>query len=122
MPSEMAEAPIPGANDLGSDDAKILIQVTSNGWHTGIVVARARLPAGTIPEAGDFPHKGTVYFHWTTILLPARIIEYIVVHELAHIHERHHTPEFWQRVERTMPDYETRKRWLGEHGMAFVAL
>ncbi len=64
MPSEMAEAPIPGANDLGSDDAKILIQVTSNGWHTGIVVARAQLPAGVIPEAADFPDAPYLSFGW----------------------------------------------------------
>lgn len=35
-----------------------------------------------------------LYFHWKTILLPARIAEYVVVHELAHLHEPHHTPSF----------------------------
>lgn len=58
-----------------------------------------------------------LYFHWKTILLPSRIAEYVVVHELAHLHQPHHTPEFWQRVERAMPDYERRKNWLAEHGM-----
>lgn len=58
-----------------------------------------------------------LYFHWKTILLPPRIAEYVVVHELAHLHEPHHTPEFWQRVERVMPDFERRKTWLAEHGI-----
>lgn len=58
-----------------------------------------------------------LYFHWKAILLPPRIAEYVVVHELAHLHQPHHTPEFWQRVERAMPDYERRKTWLAEHGM-----
>lgn len=58
-----------------------------------------------------------LYFHWKTILLPPRIAEYVVVHEIAHLHERHHTPEFWLRVERVMPDYEQRKMWLAEHGI-----
>lgn len=58
-----------------------------------------------------------LYFHWKTILLPARIAEYVVVHEIAHLHERHHTPEFWLRVERAMPDFAQRKAWLAEHGM-----
>jgi predicted metal-dependent hydrolase len=58
-----------------------------------------------------------LYFHWKTILLPPRIAEYVVVHELAHLHQPHHTPEFWQRVERAMPDFERRKIWLAEHGM-----
>lgn len=58
-----------------------------------------------------------LYFHWKTILLPAHIAEYVVVHEIAHLHEPHHTPEFWLRVERAMPDYAQRKSWLAEHGM-----
>lgn len=57
-----------------------------------------------------------LYFHWKTILLPARIAEYVVVHEMAHLHTPHHTPEFWRRVKRAMPDYELRKTWLSEHG------
>ena len=58
-----------------------------------------------------------LYFHWKSILLPARIAEYVVVHEMAHLHEAHHTPAFWLRVERAMPDYAQRKAWLAEHGI-----
>jgi len=58
-----------------------------------------------------------LYFHWKAILLPARIAEYVVVHEIAHLHEAHHTPAFWLRVERAMPDYAQRKAWLAEHGI-----
>lgn len=57
-----------------------------------------------------------LYFHWKTILLPAQIAEYVVVHEIAHLREAHHTPEFWRRVERAMPDFAQRKAWLAEHG------
>lgn len=58
-----------------------------------------------------------LYFHWKTILLPARVAEYVVVHEIAHLHEPHHTPSFWLRIERAMPDYAQRKTWLAEHGI-----
>lgn len=58
-----------------------------------------------------------LYFHWKTMLLPARIAEYVVVHELVHLHEPNHSETFWLRLERAMPDYETRKQWLAEHGM-----
>lgn len=58
-----------------------------------------------------------LYFHWKTILLPARIAEYVLVHEMAHLHEAHHTPSFWLRVERAMPDYLQRKAWLAENGI-----
>lgn len=63
-----------------------------------------------------------LYFHWKTILLPPRIAEYVVVHEMAHLLEPHHTPEFWRRVERAMPDYERSKAWLAAHGMAVEGL
>lgn len=58
-----------------------------------------------------------LYFHWKSILLPARIAEYVAVHEMAHLHEPHHTPSFWLRVERAMPDYARRRDWLAEYGV-----
>ena len=58
-----------------------------------------------------------LYFNWKTMLLPRTIAEYVVVHELVHLHEAHHTPEFWRRLERAMPDYERRKQWLAGHGI-----
>lgn len=64
----------------------------------------------------------TLNFHWATILLPLSIIEYVVAHELVHLVEANHTPEFWRRLERAMPDYEARKKWLAERGGEFVAL
>ena len=66
---------------------------------------------------GSCGKGGRLYFHWKTILLPARIAEYVVVHEMAHLHEPHHTPAFWRRVARAMPDHEMRKTWLAEHGI-----
>jgi hypothetical protein len=71
---------------------------------------------------GSCGKRATVYFHWKTILLPRPIVEYVVVHELAHLHEPHHTPAFWQRVARVLPDYERRKRWLAEHGLEVEGL
>lgn len=51
-----AEAPSRGATKT--------IYVTSNGWHSGIVIARADLPAGLIPEAADFPGAAYLEFGW----------------------------------------------------------
>lgn len=65
---------------------------------------------------GSCGKSGTVNFHWATILLPAGVVDYVVVHELAHLIEPNHTPAFWLRVARAMPDYEQRKAWLAQHG------
>jgi predicted metal-dependent hydrolase len=68
---------------------------------------------------GSCGKGGKLYFHWKSILLPPSIAEYIVVHELVHLHEPHHTPEFWRRVERAMADFDARRAWLTEHGGGF---
>jgi predicted metal-dependent hydrolase len=65
---------------------------------------------------GSCGKGGWLYFHWKTILLPARIAEYVVVHEMVHLHEPHHNPDFWRRLERALPDYELRKDWLARNG------
>lgn len=65
---------------------------------------------------GSCGKGGRLFFHWRTVLLPPRIVEYVVVHELCHLHEPHHTPAFWSRLERAMPDFAARKEWLAEHG------
>jgi hypothetical protein len=70
---------------------------------------------------GSSGRRGTLNFNWTTVLLPPSVIEYVVVHELVHLHEPRHTPEFWRRVAQAVPDYDRRKLWIAEHGMAFAS-
>jgi predicted metal-dependent hydrolase len=62
---------------------------------------------------------GSLAFHWQTVCLPPRIIEYVVAHELVHLREPHHRRTFWQRLERVMPDFATRKDWLAQHGSGY---
>jgi predicted metal-dependent hydrolase len=69
---------------------------------------------------GSCGSQGNLYFHWLTILLPPRIIEYIIVHELVHLHESHHNTQFWKYIERVLPDFGLRKQWLAENGSRFV--
>jgi predicted metal-dependent hydrolase len=52
----------------------------------------------------------------------SRYVDYIVVHELVHLHEPHHTPGFWRRIERAMPDFAARKQWLAENARAAAAI
>lgn len=65
---------------------------------------------------GSCSPSGRLNLHWATLLLPVPLVDYVLVHELTHLHEPHHTPEFWQRLERAMPDYRERKRELAERG------
>ena len=71
---------------------------------------------------GSCGKTGGLNFNWATILLPPSVVEYVIVHELVHLLEPNHTPEFWTRVERALPDYERRKVWLAAHGAGYVQL
>ena len=55
-------------------------------------------------------------FHWKCMMAPPKIIDYIIVHELSHIHQRNHTDAFWNEVDKIMPDYRERKAWLRNNG------
>jgi predicted metal-dependent hydrolase len=64
--------------------------------------------------------KLTVSFHWHLVALPPELIDYVVVHELAHLHEPNHGQEFWRRVEDVLPDCKARRRSLRGQGDALV--
>lgn len=55
-------------------------------------------------------------FHWKCLMAPPKIIDYMVVHELCHMHRRDHSDAFWNEVDKVMPDYGERKMWLKKHG------
>jgi len=58
-------------------------------------------------------------FHWKCMMAPPKIIDYIVVHELSHMHHRNHSNAFWNEVDKVMPDYRERKAWLKKNGANF---
>jgi predicted metal-dependent hydrolase len=62
--------------------------------------------------------KGYLAFHWKCMMAPPTIIDYIVVHELCHIHCMDHTEAFWNEMDKVMPDYHERKEWLKKNGAA----
>jgi predicted metal-dependent hydrolase len=66
---------------------------------------------------GSCSSKGNIYFNWRIIMAPDKVIDYIVVHEIAHLTYRNHSPIFYKLVESIMPDYKTRKKWLKDFGI-----
>lgn len=60
--------------------------------------------------------EGDLNFHWKCMMAPLTVLDYIVVHELAHLRHRHHTTVFWHEVDKLLPDYGERKAWLRTHG------
>ena len=60
--------------------------------------------------------NGNLNFHWKCMMAPLTIIDYIVVHELAHLIHSNHSAKFWNEVDKVMPDFQDRKNWLRDHG------
>ncbi len=61
---------------------------------------------------GSCSSKGNLNFNWKLMLMPSEVLDYIVVHELAHRKEFNHSPKFWAVVEKELPDYKERKKVL----------
>lgn len=61
---------------------------------------------------GSCTTRGTVRLNWHLIKLSPRLIDYVVVHELAHLREMNHSAAFWRVVEAACPDYLQRRKEL----------
>ena len=69
---------------------------------------------------GSRSRKGKLNFNWRLILMPEEIMDYVVVHELAHLKELNHSQAFWKIVEKVIPDYKARRKWLKEQGGYYI--
>ena len=85
---------------LGEEAVEVEVRDLGYRWGS------ARPPAG--------PQRINV--HWATLQLPPSLIDYVLVHELAHLQETNHTPDFWKIVARLMPTYEHHKITLATIG------
>ena len=103
---EAAKKVIPGvvsryAEIMGVDYQKITIRHQKTRW-------------------GSCSSKGNLNFNCLLMLAPEEVLEYVVVHELAHRKEMNHSSRFWSIVKSIKPDYMTAKKWLREEGTKLI--
>ncbi|MDX8386534.1 MAG: SprT family zinc-dependent metalloprotease [Gallionella sp.] len=67
---------------------------------------------------GNCTEQGVVRLNWQLVKMPLPLIDYVVVHELAHLHEMNHSLAFWRVVESVCPDYKQCRAELREYGVA----
>ncbi|WP_028307552.1 M48 family metallopeptidase [Desulfitibacter alkalitolerans] len=65
---------------------------------------------------GSCSSRKNINLNWKVILAPVKAIDYVIVHELAHLTYMNHSKEFWQLVAMYVPDYELQKLWLKQNG------
>ncbi|PKN68516.1 MAG: hypothetical protein CVU54_14455 [Deltaproteobacteria bacterium HGW-Deltaproteobacteria-12] len=62
--------------------------------------------------------KPKVNFHWKVMMAPATVIDYFIVHELTHFKHKRHDSDFWNAVDKIMPEYQKQVAWLKQFGAA----
>jgi predicted metal-dependent hydrolase len=71
---------------------------------------------------GSCSHRGNLSFNWRLIMAPEPVIDYVVIHEVAHLKEMNHTKRFWALVADRCPSWREHKKWLDDHGTELAAV
>jgi predicted metal-dependent hydrolase len=86
-------------------------------WGAAMGAAPSRIVvSGARTKWGSCDARGTVRLAWRLVMAPPEIVDYVVVHELAHLEVRGHRRPFWDFVEAHLPDWRDRRRWLADRG------
>lgn len=64
---------------------------------------------------GSCSSEGHVSLNWKLIFAPEAVIDYVVIHELAHLKHQDHSKDFWDLVEKYDPEARLHRRWLRDH-------
>ena len=56
-----------------------------------------------------------IKYSYRLLFAPKDVVEYVVVHELAHVTHKNHSPQFWSEVEKYVPDYKLKRAWLKKY-------
>ncbi len=65
---------------------------------------------------GSCSGKNDIHFTFRLLYAPKSVVDYVVVHELAHVKEKNHSKNFWAVVKEYIPDYKEKRKWLKNHG------
>ena len=68
---------------------------------------------------GSCSERNRLAFSFRLIMAPPEVIDYVVVHELAHILQKNHSSKFWDLVLEVLPDYRMHRRWLRDNEYRF---
>ncbi|PZV09907.1 MAG: M48 family peptidase [Leptolyngbya sp.] len=94
---------------------KILPRVELYAQRLGVEFNQAKITDSKYRWGSCTPNDNVI-FNWRLVKAPMFVIDYVVVHELAHLLEPNHTPRFWNIIGAQVATLEKAKQWLKEHG------
>jgi predicted metal-dependent hydrolase len=98
----------------------IRVKVEKTGARFGLTYNRITV-RGQKTRWGSCSHKGNLSFNWKLIMAPEPVIDYVIIHELAHLQEMNHTKRFWGLVAARCPQWREHRKWLRDHGAELAA-
>ncbi|MGY0620594.1 M48 family metallopeptidase [Lysobacter sp. A378] len=96
---------------------KILPRVKLHAKNLGVSYEQAKISDSRF-RWGSCTPSNNLNFNWRLIKAPMFAIDYVIVHELAHLIEANHTPRFWNVVRAQLPSMDRARDWLREHGQS----
>jgi predicted metal-dependent hydrolase len=112
---EQLAAHLPGQGRPQQHDAAAIRRLVAE-WAARLEVQPGRVQLREMSKKwGSCSGRGNITLNTALCWLPYHLVEYIVVHELAHMRVFHHGPEFWEIVAQHIPDYEERERELNNY-------
>ncbi len=90
------------------------------GAQLGVIYNRLSI-RGQKTRWGSCSQRGNLSFNWKLMMAPPPVIDYVVIHELAHLKEMNHTKRFWQLVGQHCPKWRDHKKWLKDHAVELAA-
>jgi len=94
---------------------KILPRVDNHARNLGVEFKQAKIVDSRY-RWGSCTIKDNLNFNWRLIKAPTFVIDYVIVHELAHLIEANHTADFWNVVRTQAPTMDKARIWLKENG------
>lgn len=68
---------------------------------------------------GSCSSQGNLSLNWKLIAAPIDVLEYVIIHELAHLKHQNHSSDFWDLVKSFCPNYQDLKKWLDNNAYEF---
>jgi len=97
-------------------EAEKLIRKRVNDLRPRLGVTNGRLSVrGAKTRWGSCSQKGNLNFNWKLLMAPEPVIDYVIIHELAHLKEMNHTKKFWNLVAQHCPQWRKHRKWLRDH-------
>lgn len=120
--AESLKARLPKTKEEYRKEAKIKLQERVDFFAQRESLAYKQVRIGDAKTRwGSCGPTGNLNFSWRLILAPPSVLDYVVVHELAHLKHRNHSAAFWAEVERMLPDWKKERTWLRKHGFKLLA-